>query len=47
MVATVELEKIAPSKISASNKILFIEQMSDANQAIIISFIWSSNVTQN
>ena len=39
MVATVELEKIADYKISASNEILFIELMPIARQTKIISFI--------
>ena len=39
MIATVELEKIVPSKISAWHQILFIEQMSIARQTKIISFI--------
>ena len=39
MAATVELEKIAPSKISASHQILFIELMSIVRQTKIICFI--------
>ena len=35
MVATIELEKIAPSKISTSHQILFIELMSIVRQAKI------------
>ena len=40
MVATVELAKIAPSKISARNQILFIELMSIVRQIKIKSFIF-------
>ena len=39
MVATVELEKIAPSQISVCHQILFIQLMSIARQTKIISFI--------